>query len=152
MFIWYPDFCPVRPQCAIEIDKTSPDRWLIPKSIIRLCSHHQSVKDLGLMDDTAIFGAVYKSSQLKEIARWTVKVSLGLDKRHPGVPYFVDASGDITVTTDPALIVWTLEDGTEGPLPRITTGDRNRARSDAEAALIEAGQQSGTGVSNITVD
>jgi hypothetical protein len=131
----------------IELEKAGGSvNWTTPKAFLSVCPHHQG---LGLSDQQR-FDAILQSSRRKEAARWAVKVELGLDKEHPGVPYTKNADGSFTVTTDPALLGWTLPDGSPGPLPTIRNPDRNRARS---AALLAVGLvQQATGASAVTVD
>jgi hypothetical protein len=89
---WYPDFCPPGQSCAIKIE---PD-WGKAKRGSIYCSHHQRLMDGGLTFDE-VFTAILQSSRAKEAARWAMKLELGLDKEHPGLPYTVDANGDITI-------------------------------------------------------
>ena len=147
---WYPDFCPSG-QCVIELEKVFLDgkpvsvNWNSPNSIITLCPHHKGLA----LSDQQVFEAIVQSSRVKEKARAAVKRELGLDKEHPGVPYRVNADGSFTVLTDPALLVWTLPDGSPGPLPIIRNNDRNRARG---AALLEVGLvEQKVGMSTVTV-
>ena len=96
MVTWYPDICPTG-QCMIELEKTvSTLNWSSPKSFRSICTHH---KNLGLTDQDT-FDAIVQSSRVKERVRWVVKVELGLDKEHPGVPYRVDADGGFTIGMD----------------------------------------------------
>lgn len=71
------------------------------KRVVRLCPHHQSLKDGGLTDD-GVFLAIVRSSQARDRARWAVKqdfMARGLvNKDYPGIPYRVEANGDITLT------------------------------------------------------
>ena len=140
---WTPDFCP-RGSCRIEVAR---DFSLV--ALVRLCPHHQSLKDSGLTDQQ-VFRAIVQSSRLKERARWEVKLSLGLDKEHPGVPYRVNADGSFTIPTDRASLAWMLPDGSVGPLPTISTADRNVARTNALAAVLLVERPAGT--STLTVD
>jgi len=149
MLTWMPDFCPTG-NCRIELDKTGGSvDWTRPKSVITYCPHHQGLKDSGLTDQQ-VFDAILQSSRVKEAARWAVKVELGLDKEHPGVPYRINADGSFIVLTDAASLVWTLPDGTAGPLPTIRGVDRNRARTAALAAVCATARPIGT--STVTVE
>ena len=138
---WYPDFCPSG-QCQIEIERD----WSAPRRFVRRCAHHQS---LGLADQP-LFDAILQSSRVKEAARWTVKVELGLDKEHPGVRYRTNADGSFTVLTDAASLAWVREDGTAGPLPTIRNQDRTRARTAATTAASTVSRPTGT--STVTVE
>ena len=146
MITWFPDFCPTG-QCKIELEKAGGQtNWTMPKSFLATCPHHAG---LGLNDQQR-FEAILQSSRRKEAARWAVKQELGLDKEHPGVPYRTNADGSFTVFTDPALLGWTLSDGSAGPLPTIRNNDRNRARG---AATIAVGLvQQATGASTVVVE
>ena len=137
-----------------EITRTTQDRlvdvnWSTPKSFVTLCTHHQGLKDSGLTDQH-VFDAILQSSRVKETARWQIKVELGLDKEHPGVPYRVNPDGSFTIPTDRASLAWTLEDGSPGPLPAISTPDRARARAAANSAVLRVSRPSGT--STVTVE
>jgi len=148
MLTWMPDFCPSG-NCRIELDKSAGSvDWNRPKSFIILCPHHQGLKDSGLTDQQ-VFDAVVQSSRVKEAARWAVKLELGLDKEHPGVPYRINVDGSFTVLTDPASLVWE-KDGQPGPLPAIRGVDRNRARTAALAAVSATSRPIGT--STVTVE
>ena len=140
---WTPDFCPSG-SCRIEV---AQDFTLI--GIVRCCPHHQALRDSGLTDQQ-VFRAVLQSSRLKERARWEVKLVLGLDKEHPGVPYRVNQDGSFTVLTDRASLAWIAPDRSVGALPTITTQDRIKARTDAINAI--ASLERPPGVSAVTVD
>ena len=139
---WTPDFCP-RGSCRIEITQN----WILI-GIVRYCPHHQSLRDGGLTDQQ-VFRAIVQSSRLKERARWEIKLSLGLDKQHPGVPYRVNPDGSFTVLTDRASLAW-MKDDLVGPLPTISPADRTRARTAAVNAI--ANLERPLGVSAVTVD
>ena len=80
MVTWKPDFCPTG-RCVIELHKVGgTPRWLLPKSIISLCQHHQNVKNTFGLTDNQIFRVLRVSSRRKERARWETKLQLGLDK------------------------------------------------------------------------
>lgn len=151
MVTWYPDFCPAG-SCAIELNKLPNGftDWTGPKSIIRLCPHHQNVKTVNGLDDARIFRAIIQSSRVKENARKTVKRELALDRKHPGIPYTVEPDGNFTLRTDTESLAWTREDGTPGPLPTITTEDRLRAKTEGEAAAD--GTVRSIGTSTVTVE
>lgn len=90
---WRPDFCPSLRGCRIEL--------IGPETLVRfisLCPHHKRMLDSG-MQEQEVFDAIVQSSRLKEAARWSVKVRMGLDKEHPGVPYSVDANGNFTIVS-----------------------------------------------------
>ena len=148
MLTWMPDFCPSG-NCRIELDKTGGSvDWTRPKSFVTLCPHHRGLKDSGLSDQQG-FDAILQSSRVKEVARWAVKLELGLDKEHPGVPYRINADGSFTVLTDSASLAWE-KDGQPGPLPMIRGIDRNRARTAALSAISATSRPIGT--STVTVD
>lgn len=90
--IWTPDFCPPGNPCRVEIASD----WGGPVQFLRLCAHHQSLRNGG-MTDAQLFRVLLQSCRVKETARYKCKVDLGLDKEHPGLPYTVDASGNITI-------------------------------------------------------
>lgn len=85
-----------------------------------------------------------QSTRLKERARWAIKVSLALDKEHPGVPYRVKAGGDFEILTDRASLAWRKDDGSAGALPSISTLDRERARIAALDATATIERSVGT--------
>ena len=148
MLTWMPDFCPTG-QCRIELEKAEGKvDWTKPKSFITLCPHHRGLKDSSLTDQQ-VFDAILQSSRVKEAARWAVKVELGLDKEHPGVPYRINADGSFAVLTNPASLVWE-KDGAPGPLPIIRQQDRNRARTSALSAVSATSRPIGT--STVTVE
>lgn len=144
MLTWFPDFCPSG-SCALEIERD----WSGVKQFIRVCPHHQGLRDGGLNDQQA-FAAILQSSRVKETARWATKVELGLNKEHPGVPYRVNADGSFTVPTDRASLAWTAPDGSIGPLPNINNADRVRARTAANNAVLLVSRPAGT--SQVTVE
>ena len=110
MVTWYPDFCPTG-QCMIELEKGSPNQWVIPKRLISLCPHHQNVKNANALDDTGVFTAILRSCQAKEKARWALKLDFmasgtidddyeggkAIDKEWPGAKFRVDPNGDIVI-------------------------------------------------------
>ena len=148
MLTWMPDFC-LSGNCRIELDKAvGKVDWTRPKSFVTLCPHHRGLKDSGLTDQQ-VFDAILQSSRVKEAARWAVKVELGLDKEHPGVPYRINADGSFTVLTDSASLAWE-KDGQPGPLPTIRGVDRNRARTAALSAVSATSRPIGT--STVTVE
>ena len=144
MLIWTPDFCPSG-SCRLEIERD----WSAVKSVLRYCTHHQSLRDGGL-DDQQVFNAILQSSRVKETARWQIKLELGLDKEHPGVPYRINPDGSFTIPTDRASLAWSLQDGSPGPLPVINAADRARARAAANSAVLGVSRPSGT--STVTVE
>jgi hypothetical protein len=88
------DDCPTGSACQYEIDSACNF-----KAAIRLCSFHQAKKDSGLTD-AEVFDDLHKGQQARETARWIAKVSLGLDKEHPGVPFKVEQDGIFTIGKD----------------------------------------------------
>jgi hypothetical protein len=124
---WYPDFCPAGGRCAIETDQGQNN--LI--RFARLCSHHQGLADGGLSHDQ-VFRAIRNTTSAKERARWALKLDLGLDKEHPGLPYRVEPNGDITILSGaPAS---------------------QRARLQNVAAQAAAGIERVPGISNVVVE
>ena len=99
MLIWYPDCCTTG-QCRVEVDKSifPGVRADINNFIgfIKCCSYHQSLRDSGLIDEQ-VFAATKQSVIVRESARWAAKLSLGLDKEYPGVPYRVEPDGTFTL-------------------------------------------------------
>jgi len=141
MLIWTPDFCPPGPPCRLEIERD----WSAVRQFLTICAHHKS---LGLTGQQ-IFRALLQSTRLKERARWEIKLSLGLNKQHPGVPYRVNPDGSFTILTDRASLAWRLDDGSAGPLPRVSDADRTAARTVALAAIASIERPLGT--STLTV-
>lgn len=88
------DDCPAGAACQYEIDSSCNF-----KAAIRLCSFHQSKKNSG-MTDSEVFDDLRKGQKARETARWIAKVSLGLDKEHPGVPFKVETDGVFTIGKD----------------------------------------------------
>lgn len=88
---WYPDFCPTG-GCALEIERD----WSAVKRV-KLCVHHETVKNTNGMTDQQIFKSILQSSRVKEVARGAAKSTLGLPKDHPGLPFTVGADGNFTI-------------------------------------------------------
>ena len=88
------DTCPGPRPCSMEMDSD----WTTLKRFIRLCPHHQSLRDDGL-DDQALLRAHRASWNLKETARALAKSEMALDKEVPGIPFRVEPNGDFVIET-----------------------------------------------------
>lgn len=138
--IWYPSICPSG-QCAIALAEGADDH---PDNVVGfLCSHHQSVKNRRGLDDAGILRVLFQSSRVKEAARWAAKVALGLHKDHPGVQCRVNSDGSFSLLTAPGDLEWRLGDSA-GPLPTISTADRDRAADSVEIAVSSIDSPTGT--------
>lgn len=139
--IFYPDVCPSG-KCVIALAEGADDHQdNVP---VALCQHHQNVKNRFSLDDAGIMRAIFQSSRVREAARWAVKVELGLDKNHPGIPYRTNADGSFTLLASPSDLAWRREDGSDGPLPTIVFADRERAADKAEEATALVDSPPGT--------
>jgi len=101
--------------------------------------------DNGLTDEETHL-AIHRSSEVREAARWAAKLELGLHKEHPGVPYRVEANGDITVMARGVMNI----DDAGNPTFIGNESSIQRARVAANAAI--ASKQRPTGTSKVTVE
>jgi hypothetical protein len=96
----------------------------------RLCPFHAAQR-AQLAGDDELYDVLVQSERVREAARYAVKLELGLDKEHPGVPFQVDPDGNFTI----------LLDALDIPL---TPPGRVRASAAAQAAVAQVRRPLGT--------
>lgn len=90
---WMPDFCLGRP-CVIELTPTFGfSRFLVK------CTRHAAIQSTEQITDQGLFDAILQSSRVKEVARYALKVHMGLSKEHPGLSYTVAPDGSMSIQT-----------------------------------------------------
>ena len=115
---------------------TTTIHWDVPKSIIELCPHHQSVKNTHGHNDKGIFEVILQSSRVKESARWAAKLALALDKEHPGVPYRVEPDGSFALGMDKnglKMLEWPTK-----------KADKDKLQADVDASVLPITKPNGT--------
>ena len=87
------DDCPDNP-CQFERD--AKGQYI---QMLRCCKFHQQKIDSGMTGEE-IYKEILINGRARDEARYKIKMSLGLDKEHPGIPFKLEDDGTFTLGID----------------------------------------------------